>query len=322
MSEKLLSVKNLKTYFYTEDGVVPAIDGVNFDVEPGETLGIVGESGCGKSVTSLSVMRLIPNPPGKIEDGEITFDGKDLLSLSEAEMRKLRGNEMSMIFQEPMTSLNPVYTVGDQITEAIKLHQGKAHKEAVKHAIEMLTLVGIPLPEKRVNEYPHQLSGGMRQRVMIAMALSCNPKLLFADEPTTALDVTIQAQILELMKKLKRELGTSIILITHDLGVIAETVDRVIVMYAGRVVEEAPVKEIFKSPMHPYTQGLLNSIPSLDERKERLDSIKGTVPNPLDMPTGCRFHPRCPHVMDKCKEEKPQLEDQGKGHTVACWLRN
>ncbi|WP_353892663.1 ABC transporter ATP-binding protein [Proteinivorax hydrogeniformans] len=322
MSEKLLSVKNLKTYFYTEDGVVPAIDGVNFDVEPGETLGIVGESGCGKSVTSLSVMRLIPKPPGKIEDGEIIFDGKDLLNLPEDEMRKLRGNEMSMIFQEPMTSLNPVYTVGDQITEAIKLHQGKNHKEAVKQAIEMLSLVGIPLPEKRVDEYPHQLSGGMRQRVMIAMALSCNPKLLFADEPTTALDVTIQAQILELMKKLKTELGTSIILITHDLGVIAETVDRVIVMYAGRVVEEAPVKDLFKKHLHPYTEGLMNSIPSLDERKERLDSIEGSVPNPLDMPSGCRFHPRCPHVMDKCKEEIPQLEEKSKGHTVACWLHN
>ncbi|QNO15693.1 ABC transporter ATP-binding protein [Alkalicella caledoniensis] len=321
MSEKLLTVKNLKTYFYTEDGVVPAIDGVNFDVAPGETLGIVGESGCGKSVTSLSVMRLIPNPPGKIEDGEITFDGKDLLAMSEAEMRKIRGNEISMIFQEPMTSLNPVYTIGDQLTEAIKLHQGKNSKEATKHAIEMLKLVGIPLPDKRVNEYPHQLSGGMRQRVMIAMALSCNPKLLFADEPTTALDVTIQAQILELMKKLKTELGTSIIMITHDLGVIAEMADRVIVMYAGRVVEEGPVLDIFKDPLHPYTEGLLNSIPKIEGEKERLKPIEGVVPNPLDMPSGCRFHPRCPYVTDRCKEEIPTLQDKGKGRNVACFLR-
>lgn len=322
MSERLLDVKDLKTYFYTSDGVVPAVDGVNFHVRRGETLGIVGESGCGKSVTSLSVMRLIPYPPGKIVEGSIEFEGQDLLQKSEAEMRKIRGNLISMIFQEPMTSLNPVYTIGDQICEAIELHQGLKRREATEKAIEMLRLVGIPLPERRINEYPHQLSGGMRQRVMIAMALSCNPRLLIADEPTTALDVTIQAQILELMKKLKQELGMAIMLITHDLGVVAEMAQRVVVMYAGKIVEEADVVSIFRKPLHPYTQGLLDSIPSMDREKGRLHVIDGVVPNPLFMPTGCRFNPRCPHAMDICREREPVLEPAGEGRFVACWLRS
>lgn len=320
MSEKLVDIRNLRTHFYTEDGVVPAVDGVNLHVKRGETLGIVGESGCGKSVTSLSVMRLIPNPPGKIVEGEILFEGRDVIKLSESEMRKIRGNDISMIFQEPMTSLNPVYTIGDQISEAIQLHQGLNYKEATAKAVDMLRLVGIPLPERRVNEYPHQLSGGMRQRVMIAMALSCNPKLLIADEPTTALDVTIQAQILELMKKLKKELGMAIMLITHDLGVIAEMAERVVVMYGGKVVEEGDVFSIFKSPIHPYTEGLLRSIPRLDSDKETLHVIEGVVPNPLHLPEGCRFHPRCPYVIDKCKVAQPELEQVAPGRWVACYI--
>lgn len=318
---KLLTVKDLKTYFYTEDGVVPAVDGVDFAVDAGETLGIVGESGCGKSVSSLSVMRLIPNPPGKIISGDIQFDGKDIPTLTDKQMRQIRGNDISMIFQEPMTSLNPVFTIGDQIGEAIKLHQGLNDRQTKEKAIEMLKLVGIPLPEQRVKEYPHQLSGGMRQRIMIAMALSCNPKLLFADEPTTALDVTIQAQILELMKNLREELDTAIVLITHDLGVIAEMVDRVVVMYAGKIVEEASVYDMFKDPKHPYTEGLLNSIPKLDEPKRRLEPITGVVPNPLHMPSGCRFHPRCPYAMDVCKEKQPELKRLGTDRKVSCWLR-
>ncbi len=320
MSEKLVEIRNLKTYYYTEDGVVKAVDGVDLYIHRGETLGIVGESGCGKSVTSLSIMRLIPNPPGKIVSGEILFEGEDLLKKSEAEMRKIRGNEISMIFQEPMTSLNPVYTVGDQIAEAIELHQGLSHKEAIEKAIEMLRLVGIPLPEQRVKEYPHQLSGGMRQRVMIAMALSCNPKLLIADEPTTALDVTIQAQILELMKKLKKELGMAIMLITHDLGVVAEMCERVVVMYAGKVVEEADAVSLFKNPIHPYTEGLLKSIPRLDQEVEKLHVIEGAVPNPLNMPAGCRFHPRCPLATDRCRVEEPNLQQVAPGRKVACFL--
>ncbi|MDF2626173.1 MAG: oligopeptide transporter ATP-binding protein [Symbiobacteriaceae bacterium] len=320
MSEKLVDIRNLKTYFYTEDGVVPAVDGVDLYVKRGETLGVVGESGCGKSVTSLSVMRLIASPPGKIVDGEILFEGEDLVKKSEAEMRKIRGNDISMIFQEPMTSLNPVYTIGDQIGEAIVLHQGLSKKEALEKAIEMLRLVGIPLPERRVHEYPHQLSGGMRQRVMIAMALSCNPKLLIADEPTTALDVTIQAQILELMKKLKKELGMAIMLITHDLGVVAEMCERVVVMYGGKVVEEGDAVSIFKSPLHPYTEGLLNSIPRMDEDVDRLHVIEGVVPNPLHLPEGCRFHPRCPYAIEKCKNTQPPLEQVAPGRYVACFL--
>ncbi|MGE5673279.1 MAG: ABC transporter ATP-binding protein [Mycobacterium leprae] len=320
MSDKLVDIRNLKTYFYTEDGVVPAVDGVNLYIKRGETLGVVGESGCGKSVTSLSVMRLIPNPPGKIVEGEILFEGEDIVKKPEADMRKIRGNDISMIFQEPMTSLNPVYTIGDQIAEAIQLHQGLNQKEATDKAVEMLRLVGIPLPERRVKEYPHQLSGGMRQRVMIAMALSCNPKLLIADEPTTALDVTIQAQILELMKKLKKELGMAIMLITHDLGVVAEMAERVVVMYGGKVVEEGDVVSIFKSPLHPYTEGLLKSIPRLDEDVEKLHVIEGVVPNPLHLPQGCRFHPRCPYALEKCKESQPELEQVAPGRYVACFI--
>ncbi|HLO04586.1 MAG TPA: ABC transporter ATP-binding protein [Symbiobacteriaceae bacterium] len=320
MSEKLVEIRNLRTHFHTEDGIVPAVDGVNFYIKRGETLGVVGESGCGKSVTSLSVMRLIPNPPGKIVEGEILFEGQDLVKKSESEMRKIRGNDISMIFQEPMTSLNPVYTIGDQIAEAIQLHQGLNQREAIDKAVEMLRLVGIPLPERRVKEYPHQLSGGMRQRVMIAMALSCNPKLLIADEPTTALDVTIQAQILELMKKLKKELGMAIMLITHDLGVVAEMCERVIVMYGGKVVEEADAVSLFKSPLHPYTEGLLRSIPRMDEDVEKLHVIEGVVPNPLHLPEGCRFHPRCPYAIDKCKESQPELEQVAPGRYVACFI--
>ncbi|MFZ5825077.1 MAG: ABC transporter ATP-binding protein [Bacillota bacterium] len=320
MSEKLVEIRNLKTHYFTEDGVVRAVDGVNLYIKRGETLGVVGESGCGKSVTSLSIMRLIPNPPGKIVDGEILFEGEDLIKKSEAEMRKIRGNDISMIFQEPMTSLNPVYTIGDQISEAIQLHQGLSYKEATDKAVEMLRLVGIPLPERRVKEYPHQLSGGMRQRVMIAMALSCNPKLLIADEPTTALDVTIQAQILELMKKLKKELGMAIMLITHDLGVVAEMAERVVVMYAGKVVEEADAVNVFKHPLHPYTEGLLRSIPRMDEDVEKLHVIEGVVPNPLHLPPGCRFEPRCPYSIDKCKTEQPPLEQVAPGRWVACYV--
>ncbi len=321
MAEKLVDIIDLKTYFYTEDGVVRAIDGVTFHINKGETLGVVGESGCGKSVTSLSIMRLIPDPPGKIVEGQILFEGEDLLKKSEAAMRKIRGNDISMIFQEPMTSLNPVYTVGSQISEAIELHQGLDRKAALEKAVEMLRLVGIPLPERRIREYPHQMSGGMRQRVMIAMALSCNPKLLIADEPTTALDVTIQAQILELMKGLKEELNTSIMLITHDLGVIAEMAERVVVMYSGKIVEEADVVSLFRQPLHPYTEGLLNSIPRIDAKKERLHVIEGTVPNPLNMPSGCRFHPRCPYVEDICRAQEPELIQVDVGRYVSCWMR-
>ncbi|MEW6228521.1 MAG: ABC transporter ATP-binding protein [Bacillota bacterium] len=319
MGEALLEVRDLKTYFYTEDGVVPAVDGVSFSVGKGETIGIVGESGCGKSVTSLSIMRLIPNPPGKIIEGDIIFEGENILEKSEAEMRHIRGNEISMIFQEPMTSLNPVFTIGDQVMEAIMLHQKVGKREARKKTIEMLKLVGIPSAERRVDEYPHQMSGGMRQRVMIAMALSCNPRLLIADEPTTALDVTIQAQILDLMIKLKQDLGTAIMLITHDLGVIAETVNNVVVMYAGKIVESADVVSIFKRPEHPYTLGLLGSIPKVNEDRERLQVIEGVVPNPFNMPGGCRFHPRCSFVRDICKEEEPGLVDVEDGHQVRCW---
>lgn len=319
MEGRLLNVENLKTYFYTEDGVVPAVDGVSFSLDKGEALGIVGESGCGKSVTSLSIMRLVPNPPGKIIEGRIEFEGQDLLAKSEAEMRSIRGNDISMIFQEPMTSLNPLFTVGDQIMEAIILHQKVGRAEARARAVEMLRMVGIPSPERRVDEYPHQMSGGMRQRVMIAMALSCNPKLLIADEPTTALDVTIQAQILDLMRKLRRELGTSILLITHDLGVIAELVDKVVVMYAGKIVERADVQEIFANPTHPYTQGLLGSIPKLHEDRDRLQTIEGTVPNPYRMPPGCRFHPRCKEAKEICRLEEPPVLELAPGHSVQCW---
>jgi oligopeptide/dipeptide ABC transporter ATP-binding protein len=314
-----LRVEDLKTYFYTEDGVVPAVDGVSFCVGHGETLGIVGESGCGKSVTSLSVMRLIPWPPGRIMSGRILFGGADLLAKSESDMRRIRGNEISMIFQEPMTSLNPVYTVGDQIAEAIQLHQGLSRPRALVKTVDMLRLVGISLPERRVREYPHQMSGGMRQRVMIAMALSCNPRLLIADEPSTALDVTIQAQILELMKGLKRELGMAIMLITHDLGVIAEMAQRVVVMYAGKIVEEADVISLFRRPLHPYTEGLLHSIPRIHTKKGRLHVIEGAVPNPLNLPAGCRFHPRCPMADEACRRREPPMVEVAPGRRVSCW---
>ncbi|MBB6097658.1 oligopeptide/dipeptide ABC transporter ATP-binding protein [Deinobacterium chartae] len=328
-TDVLLAVNGLKTYFYTDDGVVKSVDGVTFHINKGETLAVVGESGSGKSVTSLSIMRLIASPPGKIVEGEINFKGKDgkvkdITKLSEAEMRKIRGNDISMIFQEPMTSLNPVYTVGDQIAEAIMLHQGKSRKEAMDMAAGMLELVGIPAPKKRIHEYPHQMSGGMRQRVMIAMALSCNPALLIADEPTTALDVTIQAQILDLMRKLQQEIGMSILFITHNLGVVAEMADRVVVMYGGRVVEEGDVIEIFKAPKHPYTMGLLNSIPRVDYQaldeghKGRLEAIPGNVPNPLNLPPGCAFEPRCKFAIEDCKKAVPPLEDTGGGHTSRC----
>jgi oligopeptide/dipeptide ABC transporter ATP-binding protein len=319
MGEPLLEIRNLKTCFYTEDGVVPAIENVSFSLDKGETIGIVGESGSGKSVTALSVMRLIPNPPGRIECGEIIFEGENLLEKRMDQMRGIRGNDIAMIFQEPMTSLNPVLTVGDQIMEAIVLHQKLSKQDAKAKAVHMLRLVGIPSPERRVNDYPHQMSGGMRQRVMIAMALSCNPKLLIADEPTTALDVTVQAQILELMMALKDDLGTSVMLITHDLGVIAETADKVVVMYAGNVVEKAGVRELFREPAHPYTMGLLGSIPKLSEDSKRLQSIEGVVPSPFNMPKGCRFSPRCGHAMDICREREPVFAKIADGHHVSCW---
>ncbi len=319
----LLQIKGLKTHFFTDDGVSPAVDGVDYEVRKGETLGVVGESGCGKSVTALSIMRLIPDPPGKIIAGDILFENQSLLGLSNEEMRRIRGNKISMIFQEPMTSLNPVYTIGNQISEALRLHQGLTKKDAHDRSIEMLQLVGIPLPERRVNEHPHQLSGGMRQRAMIAMALSCNPSLLIADEPTTALDVTIQAQILDLMVSLKADLDTAIILITHDLGVVAESAARVVVMYAGKVVEEADVYNIFEDPLHPYTEGLLESIPRIDhstQKKARLTEIQGVVPIPSQLPAGCHFHPRCPKVMDVCRHENPVLKEEKADHRVRCWL--
>lgn len=318
--EYLLEVKNLRTHFFTEDGVIPAVDGVDFELRPGETLGIVGESGCGKSVTSISVLGLVPNPPGKIIDGEIIFEGRDLLKVKEAEMQKIRGNDIAMIFQEPMTSLNPVFTIGRQISEAIMLHQKVDKKDARERCIEMLKLVGIPRAEQSVDEYPHQFSGGMRQRAMIAMALSCNPKLLIADEPTTALDVTIQAQIIELMKDIKEKLNTAIMLITHDLGVVAEMADHVIVMYAGRVVEEADVVDLFKDPKHPYTVGLMKSKPTLEGNAHRLEVIPGAVPNPLAMPKGCAFNPRCSHAMDICREKMPNLINVDGNRKVRCWL--
>jgi len=318
--QPLLTVRNLRTYFYTEDGVVKAVDGVDFEVYEGETLGIVGESGSGKSVTSLTILRLL-DPKGKIEEGsEIIFNGKNLLELSDDEMRKIRGNEIAMIFQEPMVALNPVFTIGEQIMEAILLHQDVDKKTAREMAIDMLRKVGIPEPQKRVDEYPHELSGGMRQRAMIAMALSCRPKLLIADEPTTALDVTIQAQILELMKELQKEYGMAIILITHDVGVIAENADRVVVMYGGKVMETSDVKTIFKKPKHPYTWGLLTSIPRLDVEQERLYSIPGMVPDPLHFPQGCRFNTRCDFKESKCSVEMPPLIEVEPGHLSRCFF--
>lgn len=322
VSDKLLEVKNLKTFFYTGEGIVKALDGVDFDINKGETLGIVGESGCGKSVTAMSVLRLIPNPPGKIIDGDIIFDGKEILKLSDKKMRDIRGNDISMIFQEPMTSLNPVFTVGQQIGEVLILHKGLKKDEVRKETIKMLRTVGIPSAETIVDDYPHALSGGMRQRVMIAMALACNPKLLIADEPTTALDVTIQAQILDLMNGLKNEFGTSIMFITHDLGVIAEMADRVIVMYAGMVVEEASITELFDNPLHPYTIGLMKSKPDLTTDEDRLYAIKGVVPSPFNRPKGCLYNTRCPHAMDICKEKIPDLKDIGNGRKIRCFFQD
>jgi oligopeptide/dipeptide ABC transporter ATP-binding protein len=314
----LLDIRNLRTHFFTDDGLVRAVDGVSFPIYKGRTLGVVGESGCGKSVTALSIMRLV-SPPGRVVEGEILFKGADLARLPERDMRAIRGHEISMIFQEPMTSLNPVFTVGNQIEEAVSLHLAMSKERARAHTIGMLEKVRIPSAAARVDEYPHQMSGGMRQRVMIAMALACNPKLLIADEPTTALDVTIQAQILDLMRDLQREFGMSIMLITHDLGVVAELADHVAVMYASKVVEYAPVKELFGNPLHPYTLGLFRSRPSLATKKtERLSVIPGTVPNPLRFPPGCKFHPRCPSAVDKCRSVEPALRELRPGHWVAC----
>jgi len=324
MAERLLDVKNLKTYFFTDEGVVRAVDGVDLYIDQGETLGVVGESGCGKSVTALSIMRLIPQPPGKIVEGQILYNGLDLVTIPANKLRKIRGKEISMVFQEPMTSLNPVFTCGEQIAEALRLHEGLGRRDAMDKTVEMLKVVHIPNAERRVKEYPHQLSGGMRQRVMIAMALSCSPNLLIADEPTTALDVTIQAQILELLNELKTKLKMAVMLITHDMGVIAETAQRVVVMYAAKVAEEAPVGDLFKEPLHPYTQGLLRSIPRIDlaaTEHLRLETIPGTVPTLRgDIAPGCRFAPRCPFVKSVCTEQDPVLKEVKPGHKVSCWL--
>ncbi|TCZ78837.1 ABC transporter ATP-binding protein [Paenibacillus albiflavus] len=322
MAEPLLEIKGLQTHFETDSGRVPAVDGVDIYIRKGEVLGIVGESGCGKSVMSLSVMRLVPSPPGRIVNGAIQYKGEDLVHVSEKRMQQIRGNEIAMIFQEPMTSLNPVFTNGNQISETVRLHRSLNRKEAKLHAIEMLRKVGIPRPEAIVDEYPHQLSGGMRQRVMIAMAMACDPELLIADEPTTALDVTIQAQILDLMKQLNRDLGTAIMMITHDLGVVAEMCDRIVVMYAGKIVEEGSTRAILKNPQHPYTRGLIQSVPRMDVAQDKLYSIPGNVPNPRFMPEGCRFAPRCEHAMDRCHTEMPALVTLDAGHQSRCWLHD
>lgn len=316
----LLEIRNLRTSFRTEDGTVRAVDDVSFDIRSGEVVGLVGESGCGKTAVSLSILQLLPTPPAVIEGGEIRFDGRNLLDMTRQEIRKVRGNEIAMIFQEPMTSLNPVYTIGNQLMEAIQLHQDLSGIDVRRRAVEMLKLVGIPRAEEVMEEYPHRFSGGMRQRAMIAMALSCNPKLLIADEPTTALDVTIQAQILELMHELRERIGMAILFITHDLGVIAEMADRVVVMYAGKVVEQADVVSLFHNPRHPYTQGLISSRPAADQDTDRLAYIPGSVPNPLRMPAGCPFHPRCPHAMEICASEAPPERDVQDRHLVRCWL--
>ena len=314
----LLDVRDLRTYFHVMDGIVRAVDGVSYSIKRGETLGIVGESGCGKSVTALTIMRLLDMPPAEVASGRVWFGGRDLLRLPEEEMRHIRGNEIAMIFQEPMTSLNPVYTVGDQISEGLVVHKGLSKKSAMDRAIEGLRQVGINNPERRVKQYPHEMSGGMRQRVMIAMALVCDPDLIIADEPTTALDVTIQAQILDLIRKVQDETGAALMLITHDLGVVAETVQNVVVMYAGRIVEEGSVEEVLLAPRHPYTEGLLHSIPSRGKRGQRLNVIKGMVANPFRLPTGCNFAPRCPYVFEPCATHDPRIEDASPPD-VACW---
>jgi peptide/nickel transport system ATP-binding protein len=323
MSEPLLDIRGLKTHFETDDGVVRAVDGVDLAIQRGETVGVVGESGCGKTVTAMSVLKLIAMPPGKIVAGEIRYQGRDLVPLGADEMDRIRAKDIAMVFQEPMTSLNPVYAIGEQIAEVLRRHEGLSRRAAQDRAIEMLRLVQIPNPERRVHDYPHQFSGGMRQRVMIAIALSCSPKLLIADEPTTALDVTIQAQILELLADMKSRFGMAIMLITHAMGVVAETAQRVVVMYAGRVIEEAPVEQLFASPRHPYTQGLIRSIPRIDRAastKARLEAIPGVVPSLIDPPPGCRFAPRCRHAMPVCREAIPLLREVGADHKVACVL--
>jgi len=331
-SDPILRVSGLKTSFFTSQGIFQAVNGIDFEVRKGKVLGLVGESGCGKTVTALSVMRLVPDPPGRIVAGKILFQGTDLVALPEKEMRSIRGKRIAMIFQEPMTSLNPVFTVGNQIMEMLKLHLGMNKRDALNRTIELLTQVGIPSPGQRVKEYPHQLSGGMRQRVMIAMAISCHPEIVFADEPTTALDVTIQAQILELLKRLREELGMAMVLISHDLGVIAEVADEVAIMYAGRIVEHTSKEELFENPLHPYTKGLLASLPRFDQqntipagrtgrrKRERLKAITGMVPRLSDLPPGCTFHPRCPVAIEVCHKEEPQLLEVSPGHKVQCWL--
>jgi oligopeptide/dipeptide ABC transporter ATP-binding protein len=319
---RLVTVKNLCTYFHTIEGIVTAVDGVSFHIDKGETVGMVGESGCGKSVTSLSMLRLIPMPPGKIESGEILYEGEDLLKKSPAEIREIRGNKISMIFQEVMTSLNPVLRIGKQIAEAIEIHQNLNPRQAMDKAVDILRMVGIPKPQGRIGDYPHLFSGGMRQRVMIAMAMVCNPELLIADEPTTALDVTIQAQVMELMKQLKQALNTSILLISHDLGLVAEMADRVLVMYAGKIVEEAPVEDLFRDPRHPYTKGLLASIPRLEGKRGKLAIIPGVVPRPTDFPSGCRFHPRCDRATSICSGRQPPETTLDPTRRVSCWLFN
>ncbi|MDB4444171.1 ABC transporter ATP-binding protein [bacterium] len=322
-SNSVLKVQRLKTFFYTERGVVRAVDGVDFQLNSGETLGIVGESGCGKSVTALSILGLIPRPPGKIVGGDILFKSQNLLTLPIEKMRRIRGNDIAMIFQEPMTSLNPVLSIGRQISEAVRLHEGVGRGEALRKTVDMLHLVGIPSPEKRVRDYPHQFSGGMRQRVMIAMALSCNPKILIADEPTTALDVTIQTQILRLISDLQKKLGMAVILITHDLGIVAQTAKRIIVMYMGKIVEEADVHQLFAEPRHPYTRGLFNSLPNFYKdivRKEHLEEIPGVVGSLVNPPSGCYFSPRCRYTRDICRQDVPALNEVQPGHSVRCWL--
>jgi oligopeptide/dipeptide ABC transporter ATP-binding protein len=320
MTVPLLRVNNLRTYFDGSGGLVRAVDGVDFEVDRGKVLGIVGESGCGKSVTALSVMRLIPHPPGRIVSGEVLLKGEDLLKKTEAEMRSVRGKQIAMIFQEPMTSLNPVLTIGEQIGEMLRLHLKLSRRAALDRAGELLDWVGIPSPRERVKDYPHQLSGGMRQRVMIAMSISCQPDLIFADEPTTALDVTIQAQILNLLERLREQLGMALVLITHDLGVVAEVADEVTVMYAGKVVERAPTPSLFDDPRHPYTRGLLASLPAFAKAGERLHAIPGSVPRPDELPKGCRFSTRCPVVIDRCPDEEPPLVEVAPRHWAACWL--